>query len=188
VILKLNNAREKTEGNPMTNPSPTPPATTPISPGGPVTTTETPLDLEVIAALPILRGDQRDARLASIAAAANVDNGLAIQMARYSNDDVRWLCAQLAEAHASGEFDSDVAEGHLMRATAAEAEVARLREREAALISAKDGDLDDLRDERDYLRAARDPALGRCQQPMQCHNASDHAGDHEAREPQVAAS
>jgi hypothetical protein len=68
------------------------------------------------------------------------------------------------------------------------AEVARLREREAALISAKDGDLDDLRDERDYLRAARDPALGRCQQPMQCHNASDHAGDHEAREPQVAAS
>jgi ribosomal protein L37E len=80
-------------------------------------------------------------------------------MARYSNDDVRWLCAQLAEAHASGEFDSDVAEGHLMRATAAEAEVARLREREAALIRAKDGDLDDLRVERDYLRAQRDAAL-----------------------------
>jgi hypothetical protein len=34
----------------MTNPSPAPPATTPISPGGPVTTTETPLDLEAVEA------------------------------------------------------------------------------------------------------------------------------------------
>jgi hypothetical protein len=30
------------------NPSPTPPATTPISPGGPVTGTETPLDLDAV--------------------------------------------------------------------------------------------------------------------------------------------
>jgi hypothetical protein len=34
----------------MTNPSPAPPATTPISPGGLVTTTETPLDIDAIEA------------------------------------------------------------------------------------------------------------------------------------------
>jgi hypothetical protein len=37
---------------------------------------------------------QRAARLAEITAAAEHDNGLAVQMARYSNDDVRWLCAE----------------------------------------------------------------------------------------------
>jgi len=41
---------------------------------------------------------QRAARLARITTASNVDNGLAVQMARYSNDDVRWLCAELASA------------------------------------------------------------------------------------------
>jgi hypothetical protein len=34
------------------------------------------------------------------------------------------------------------------------------------------------------LEGQRDTALGRCQQPMQCHHATGHQGDHEARQPQ----
>ncbi len=38
---------------------------------------------------------QRDARFSRLAAAVEYDNGLAVQMARYSNEDVRWLVAEL---------------------------------------------------------------------------------------------
>jgi len=37
-------------------------------------------------------------RLERIAAAVNVDNGLAIQMARYSHEDVVWLVSELQTA------------------------------------------------------------------------------------------